>query len=220
MIEFQQVGKKYNGQEVICDLSFTIYKNDVVGMLGPSGAGKTTILKMIADIVKPDRGEIIGHIKRIAYVFQEPRVLPWKTALDNVAIPLLPLGYNYKQAKEKAAEWLKKMGLAGYERHFPAQLSGGMVQRVSLARAFAIEPDTLLMDEPFSSLDMLLKDVLFEIIKEQLKAMPITVLYVSHVPEEVAQIANRIFVLLPNKTMNEMPVNNSESFKDFLRRIK
>ncbi len=217
MIQFKQVKKKYNNLEVIQNLSFIIHKNDVVGILGPSGVGKTTILKMIAGILTPESGTIISHVKRIAYVFQEPRLLPWKTALDNVAIPLLPLGYNYKQAKEKAAEWLGKMGLRGYEGYFPAQLSGGMIQRVSLARAFAIEPDTLLLDEPFSALDVRLKEVLLNMIKEQLKAAPITVLYVSHMPEEVVRIANRIFMLFPEGTMEEMSVNIGESFKDFLK---
>jgi NitT/TauT family transport system ATP-binding protein len=112
---------------------------------------------LIAGIITPDSGTISSHLKRIAYVFQEPRLLPWKTALDNVAIPLLPLGYNYKQAREKAAWWLQRMGLHGYEGYFPLQLSGGMIQRVSLARAFAIEPDTFLLDEPFSALDVRLK---------------------------------------------------------------
>jgi ABC-type nitrate/sulfonate/bicarbonate transport system ATPase subunit/SAM-dependent methyltransferase len=172
---------------------------------------------MIAGMITPDSGTIISDAKRIAYVFQEPRALPWKTALDNVAIPLLPLGYNYKQAKEKAAEQLGKMGLRGYEGYFPAQLSGGMIQRVSLARAFAIEPDTLLLDEPFSALDIGLKKVLLDMIKEQLKAMPVTVLYVSHMPEEVVQIANRIFMLFSKGTMEELPVNTDELFKDLLK---
>ncbi len=213
MIQFKQVGKRYNGIEVIENLCFSIHKNDVIGILGPSGVGKTTILKMIADLVTPSSGTIISHAKRIAYVFQEPRVLPWKTALDNVAIPLLPLGYNYKQAREKAAEQLGKMGLRGYEGYFPVQLSGGMIQRVSLARAFAIEPDTLLLDEPFSALDIGLKKVLLDMIKEQLKAMPVTVLYVSHMPEEVVQIANRIFMLFSKGIMEELPVNTDELIK-------
>jgi ABC-type nitrate/sulfonate/bicarbonate transport system ATPase subunit len=189
----------------------------VIGILGPSGVGKSTLLKMIAGMITPDSGTIISHVKRIAYVFQEPRILPWKTALDNVAIPLLPLGYNYKQAREKASECLKRMGLNGYEGYFPLQLSGGMIQRVSLARAFAIEPDTLLLDEPFSALDMRLKEVLLNMVKEQLKASPMTVLYVSHIPEEVVQIANRIFMLFSKGIMEELPVNTDESFKDLLK---
>lgn len=217
MIQFEQVGKKYNDLEVIKNLSFDINKNDVIGMLGPSGVGKSTILKMIAGMITPDSGRIISRAKRIAYVFQEPRILPWKTALDNVAIPLLPLGYNYKQAREKAVDCLERMGLHGYQGYFPAQLSGGMIQRVSLARAFAIEPDTLLLDEPFSALDVRLKDVLLNMIREQLKARSITVIYVSHMPEEVVQIANRIFMILSRGIMEELPVKTDESFKDFLK---
>jgi NitT/TauT family transport system ATP-binding protein len=217
MIQFERVGKKYNNLVVIQNLSFSINKNDVIGILGPSGVGKSTILKLIAGLITPDSGTISSNGKRIAYVFQEPRLLPWKTALDNVAISLLPLGYNYKQAREKAAEQLGKMGLRGYEGHFPAQLSGGMIQRVSLARAFAIEPDTLLLDEPFSALDIGLKKVLLDMIKEQLKARPVTVLYVSHMPEEVVQIANRIFMLFSKGTMEELPVNTDELFKSLRR---
>ena len=217
LVEFNNISKSFDGLEVLKGLSFSVSQNDIIGILGPSGVGKSTILKLIAGIISQTSGELINNAKRIGYVFQEPRLLPWKNALDNVQLPLLVNGFEKSEAKNKAEYFLGKMGLNGFEEYYPAQLSGGMLQRVSLARAFALEPDLLLLDEPFSALDLRLKSVLETMLKELLEENPIPMLYVSHSPEEVVQFANRIFMMFSGGVIEELPVSEDEEFKEFLK---
>lgn len=217
LIEFKNINKTFGSLEVIKDLTFDVNTSDIIGILGPSGVGKSTILKLIAGLEKPTKGTLINNTKRVGYVFQEPRLLPWKTTLDNVLLPLTISGMEKNIAKEKALHYLEKMGLSGFETYFPAQLSGGMLQRVSLARAFALEPDLLLLDEPFSALDLRLKSVLETMLKELLLENPIPVLYVSHSPEEVVQFANRIFMMFAGGVIEELPVDEDDDFKEFLK---
>ncbi len=217
LIEFQNINKTYGSFEVIKDLSFAINHNDIVGVLGSSGVGKSTILKLIAGLEKPTSGKLINNTKKVGYVFQEPRLLPWKTTIENVMLPLTVSGKSKEYAREKAMYFLEKMGLGGFENYFPAQLSGGMLQRVSLSRAFALEPDLLLLDEPFSALDLRLKSVMETMLKELLEENPIPVLYVSHSPEEVVLFANRIFMMFAGGVIEELPVSEDDEFKDFLK---
>ncbi len=217
LIEFINVTKTYGSLNVLQELSFKIGGDDIVGILGPSGVGKSTILKLIAGLEEVSSGKIINHAQRVGYVFQEPRLLPWKTTFENVVLPIIGAGIEKQDARERALFFLEKMGLGGFESYFPSQLSGGMLQRVSLARAFALEPDLLLLDEPFSALDLRLKSVLETMLKELLEENPIPVLYVSHSPEEIVQFANRIFMLFAGGVMEELPVNEDDDFKDFLK---
>ena len=217
VVRFSHVGKTYDNLQVLTDISFDVYEEDVVGIFGPSGSGKTTILKLTANLIKPTSGTITTGTGRIGYVFQEPRMLPWRTALDNVALTLRARGLDSDRAREKAAGWLAKMGLEGFRAYFPSQLSGGMVQRISLARAFAVEPDVLLLDEPFGALDVNLKGTMISLIQKLLESQPVTVLYVSHVPEEVVRIATRIFVLASSGVLKEMPVMDHDTLVKVLK---
>ncbi len=217
LIQFKNINKTFGTLEVINDLSFEVNSGDIIGILGPSGVGKSTILKLIAGLEKPTKGILINNTKKVGYVFQEPRLLPWKTTLDNVRLPLIVSGIQKKETTKKALHYLDKMGLNGFETYYPAQLSGGMLQRVSLARAFALEPDLLLLDEPFSALDLRLKSVLETMLKELLAEHPIPVLYVSHSPEEIVQFANRIFMMFAGGIIEELPVDEDDDFKEFLK---
>jgi len=217
LIQFKNINKIFDSFEVIKDLSFEVNSTDIIGILGASGVGKSTILKLIAGLEKPTSGTLINNTKKVGYVFQEPRLLPWKTTLQNVLLPLIVSGIEKKEAQKKALYYLEKMGLNGFENYYPSQLSGGMLQRVSLARAFALEPDLLLLDEPFAALDLRLKSVLETMLKELLAEHPIPVLYVSHSPEEIVQIANRIFMMFTGGVMEELPVDEDEDFKEFLK---
>jgi NitT/TauT family transport system ATP-binding protein len=198
---FDKVVKRYGRREVLGGLSFEIRQREIVGLLGRSGIGKTTILKLVAGLEKPTRGEVRIQARRIGYVFQEPRLLPWKTTLENVLLPLRATGFQKAAAVEKATGLLEAMDLADFLESYPAQLSGGMCQRVSLARAFAVDPDILLLDEPFSSLDIEMKNELQAMLVERLAVQPATVLYVSHAPAEVRRVADRILTLTAAGTL-------------------
>lgn len=217
IIEFKNISKRFGSLEVIRDLSFSVGKHDIIGILGPSGVGKSTILKLIAGLESPTGGILTSHANKIGYVFQEPRLLPWKTTFDNVCLPLVFNGLNKQEANKRTQHFLEKIGLNGFEDYYPSQLSGGMLQRVSLARAFALDPDLLLLDEPFSALDIRLKSVLETMLKELLQENPIPVLYVSHSPEDVVQFATRIFMMFRGGVIEELPVNEDDDFKDFLK---
>lgn len=206
VIAFEDVSKQYNGRDVLSSLCLDIYPSDVVGLLGPSGMGKTTILKLVAGLEKPTSGAVRIASQQIAYVFQEPRLFPWKTALENVVLPLKANGMSTKEGSAIGMQYLESMGLAEFRDYYPAQLSGGMKQRVSLARAFATKPDILLLDEPFSALDNKLRDSLLAMINEQLNQRPMTVLHVSHCPKEIARMANRVFMMRSGQQLAEVDV--------------
>jgi len=213
IISFKNVVKKYNNQEVLSSLSFQIGKGDVVGLLGQSGIGKTTILKLVGGLEATTKGKVRIDAEQIGYVFQEPRLFPWKTALENVMLPLKAQGDNKQKAMDKAMHCLSLMELTQFMDYYPSQLSGGMKQRVSLARAFAIEPDVLLLDEPFSALDMKLRLSLLALINRQLSLQPMTVLYVSHSPGEVASIANKVFMMHSGHELTQISVSQCKNIE-------
>ncbi len=195
MISFEHVSRSFNGKPVLADISFTVGKNEIVTLTGPSGSGKTTLLRLIAGTLKPDSGAIRTDGERTGFVFQDHRLLPWNTARENVALVLRALGRNKSEARESASRWLEQVGLADYAGYYPGQLSGGMVQRVSIARAFAIEPQVILMDEPFSSLDTEMTDSLLAMLGEILEEHHTTVVYVTHDIMEALRLGNRLFTL-------------------------
>lgn len=219
LVIFDQVVKSYDETEVLSGVDFTVSQGDIIGILGPSGVGKSTLLKIIAGMVDVSSGEVTNRAKRIGYVFQEPRLLPWKSACDNIALGLIARYYTKKEARSKAEKMLEDIGLGGFGKYFPGELSGGMVQRVALARAFAIEPDILLLDEPFSALDAGFKEVMMTLLETMISEHQTTVLYVSHSPEEVVRIANKIFLIFAGGVLEELPVGEDESFNQFLQDV-
>lgn len=175
---------------------------ELLAILGPSGCGKTTLLRIIAGLEKPDSGKVIFHRKdaRVGFIFQFPTLLPWLTVLDNVALPLRANGVSWKEAREKARKYLSLVGLQAFEDFYPRELSGGMKQRVNIARALAVEPTILLMDEPFSNLDALTAESLRSEILD-LWTLGVTtvraILMVTHNVDEAIFMADRIVVLTP-----------------------
>ena len=208
MIAFEHVSKSFDSLKVLNDLSFHIASGQIMGVVGPSGVGKTTILKLITGILAPDEGAVRAADGVVGYVFQEPRLLPWRTALDNVSAPLRAQGMAKAEARERAAGWLARVDLAGFEQYHPAELSGGMAQRVSVARALSVEPAILLMDEPFSNMDATLKSFLMVTLQQILKERKTTVVYVTHDLTEALQLADRIVELMPDRSLRELDLSD------------
>jgi len=200
-LEVRGLSKRYQ-IPVIEALSLGIRPREFVCLLGPNGCGKTTFLRILAGLERPDAGDILidgqavdpsaspGH--RFGVVFQEPRLLPWRTALSNIVLCLAPLGIRGREARERAAFYLYLVGLRGFEDYFPNRLSGGMQQRVSISRALAVEPEVLLMDEPFSALDPESRQILQEEVVKVWRATGKTIIFVTHSIEEATYIASRI----------------------------
>lgn len=208
VITFEHVDKSFNGLKVLDDLCFSVAEGQIVGIVGPSGVGKTTILKLITGIIQPDEGRLTVADTVVGYVFQEPRLLPWRTALDNVADPLRAQGVSKAEARRAAAEWLQRVGLQGFEQYHPAELSGGMAQRVSIARALAVRPRILLLDEPFSNMDTALKLSLIGILQGMIRERTVTAVYVTHDLTESLQLADRIVELTPGYGLRELDLSD------------
>lgn len=186
-------------------LSFEIDKGEIVAVLGKTGCGKSTMFNIVAGLIEPSGGEarVVGHDPfrefnffrgKIGIVFQGDRLMPWRTALGNVLLGLQILDTEPKQAEETARQWLMRLGLSGHEHDYPHALSGGMRQRVSIARAFAVDPEILLCDEPFSSLDeMTARDLRAEFVR-LVRQNNKTAVFITHQITEVMQIGDRVLV--------------------------
>lgn len=199
VLELRSVYKRFttsgNELKVLENISLSIYAGEIVALVGPSGCGKTTLLNIAADLLKPNQGDVVQRQNlRTAYIFQEPRLLPWKTAEANISFvqdSFLPP----EEAAVVRADLLRKTGLAPFRDAFPAQLSGGMKQRLEIIRALSVKPELLLMDEPFKSLDIDLKYQLQELILEQYAQDQFAVLFITHDPEEAVMMADRVILL-------------------------
>ena len=187
LLSLNGVTLDFDQTRVFFGLDFAVEKGEFVAIVGPSGCGKTTLLNLFSNSVKPDQGEVVcrGNLRM---VYQQSSLFPWLTVEENIA---LGLG---KKRRDKISEMLKIIGLSDFSEHFPHQLSGGMKQRVELARALVGEADILLLDEPFSSLDYLTKLNIRSELVRMLREFPRTTILVTHDIEEAAQLADRIVV--------------------------
>jgi len=193
-------GEKGKVLRVLDGISLDIGE-EFIAILGPSGCGKSTLLRIIAGVEKVDEGEVKYHGNvTYGFVFQSPTLLPWLTVIDNVALPLIAKGVDKKVAREKALKYLSLVGLHGFEDFYPHELSGGMRQRVNIARALVVEPTILLMDEPFSQLDPLTAEALrAEILDLWLSGVTTVrgIVMVTHNVEEAVLMADKIVILTP-----------------------
>jgi NitT/TauT family transport system ATP-binding protein len=195
MIHLDHINKSFGHDVILHDFSMKVHSGERIGLLGNSGTGKTTLLNIIAGMVKPETGTVKISSNKIGYIFQEPRLMPWKRVTDNVTIGASAIGMSKQESIAKCQLILEQLEIKKYASYFPSELSGGIAQRVSIARAFMVEPDILLMDEPFSSLDPGLRNRLHDYVLEFLNERKATLLYVSHFPEDVRKITNQIFIL-------------------------
>ena len=197
-----------HGTETVAlkDANLEVQDGEFVSLIGPSGCGKTTLLRLIADLIQPTSGQLLvsGKNPRQArmdrdygYVFQAPALLEWRTVLKNVMLPLEVMGFARTERQERAAKLLEMVGLNDFHKQYPWQLSGGMQQRVSIARALAFDPNILLMDEPFGALDEITRETmnleLLRIWQETKK----TVVFVTHSIAEAVFLSSRIVVMTP-----------------------
>lgn len=186
-------------------LSLDIARGEIVAVLGKTGCGKSTMFNIVAGLVEPTSGtaRVIGHDPfrefaffrgKIGIVFQTDRLMPWRSALDNVLLGLQILDKDPHQAEQTARRWLSRLGLSGHENDYPHALSGGMRQRVSIARAFAVEPELLLCDEPFSSLDEMTARTLRAEFVRLVRQNNKTAVFITHQINEAMEIGDRIMV--------------------------
>lgn len=195
-------GGKETAERVIQDLSMHVPAGEFLSIVGPSGCGKSTLLSLVAGVLPHQVGEIkvgsetvSGLRHDVGLMFQRDALLPWKKVIDNVGLPLIWRGVSKKHARLEAAEWLERLGLAGYERHYPSQLSGGMRKRVQLAAALIHLPRLLLMDEPFASLDVQTRDAMEDDLLRIWEEKRNTVLFVTHDLEEAIALSDRVIVM-------------------------
>jgi len=190
----------------LANVDLTVSRGDFVSLIGPSGCGKTTLLRVIADLERASSGTIrvnggspeAARLNRAyGYVFQAAALYPWRTVLRNVTLPLEIMGMPRQERMERAARVLELVELRGFEGKFPWQLSGGMQQRVSIARALSFDPDLLLMDEPFGALDEIIRDRLNEQLLRLWKRTGKTVIFVTHSIPEAVFLSSRIVVMSP-----------------------
>lgn len=190
----------------LADVTLTIGKGDFVSLIGPSGCGKTTLMRVIADLQKPTSGTVKvdglspeeARLKRAyGYVFQAPALYPWRTVESNVTLPLEIMGMPKPERLQRAKRVIDLVNLTGFEKKFPWQLSGGMQQRVSIARALSFDPDILLMDEPFGALDEILRDHLNEQLIRLWARTAKTVVFVTHSIPEAVFLSTKIVVMSP-----------------------
>ncbi|MGM0411383.1 MAG: ABC transporter ATP-binding protein [Bacillota bacterium] len=194
-IEFKNITKSYDNLPVIKNTSFEVNEGEITCLLGPSGSGKTTLFKLAAAIINPDQGKIsYKEGLRKSYVFQSPRLLPWKTVEENIIFAQENY-LNEDKAKKIREELLELNGLGDFKSAYPSQLSGGMKQRVEIIRALAIWPDLLLLDEPFKSVDTQLKLNLRKMLLRFYEKMNLSVLLITHDPEEAVLLADKIYIL-------------------------
>jgi len=192
--------------DALSNVSLQVADGEFVSFIGPSGCGKTTMLRVIADLQQPTAGTLLVNgmsaeqarlARRYGYVFQAPALFPWRTIEKNLKLPLEVMGFSDSEQRQRAARYLALVNLTGFERKFPWQLSGGMQQRVSIARALSFDPALLLMDEPFGALDEIVRDHLNEQLLQLWDKTGKTVLFVTHSIPEAVFLSSKIVVMSP-----------------------
>ncbi|HBT99856.1 MAG TPA: ABC transporter ATP-binding protein [Thermotoga naphthophila] len=197
ILRVEGLRKDFNGMKVIENWSFSVGKGDRVTLLGPSGCGKTTFLRIVSGL-EDFQGKVEVFTDKIGYVFQEPRLIPWKTITENLML--------IRRDPDKMASLLEKVELKGFENHYPWQLSEGMKQRVNFVRALLVDPELLLLDEPFDALDLKTKMRVMNMLIDLWQKRRFSIVFVTHNVKEAVFLSERIFLLSgrPSKILDEV----------------
>ena len=194
LVALEAVSKTFHRLPVLDEISLTVRRGEILALTGPSGCGKSTLLRLIAGLTSSDSGVVERGFNRVGFVFQEPRLLPWRTVWQNVAL-VAPSG---EMQDERLHRLLAQVGLTGFEQYYPAELSGGMRQRVALVRALAVQPDLLLLDEPFAGLDFPRRLSMLHILADLFGSQPdLAGVYVTHDIREALLLADRLLLFSP-----------------------
>jgi NitT/TauT family transport system ATP-binding protein len=181
-------------------VSFDLHDQEFACLLGPSGSGKSTLLRVVAGLLKPTSGEVLfptKHRPQIGLVFQDANLMPWRTVIENIMLPLTLQNIPAEEARSRAQEWIDRIGLKGFEDSWPRDLSGGMAQRVAIARSLIQDPDLLLLDEPFGALDALTREKMGSELLNLWQEQRNTVLMVTHSIGEALLLSDRVLVFTP-----------------------
>ncbi len=210
------------GLHALEDISFEVCPRDFICFLGPSGSGKTTLLRILASLLQPTSGQvnfIRNQHPQIGMVFQQANLMPWRSVMDNIKLPLEMEGMDESNARIKAQEMIELVGLDGFEDSWPRELSGGMAQRVAIARALIHDPDLLLLDEPFGSLDAITRERMWTELSRIWQAKQKTVIMVTHSINESLFLADRVLVLTqrPGKIKLDVEVDLPRPRNDDIR---
>ena len=238
VLEVKGVSKSFDGEEIIRNISLELKEGEIVSLLGVSGGGKTTLFNIIAGLSTPDVGniylegqEITGKPGNISYMLQKDLLLPYRTLVDNVALPLTIRGMKKSEAREKAAGYFEEFGLEGAQKKYPAEISGGMKQRAALLRTYLFSEKVALLDEPFSALDMLTKASVHEWYLDVMEKIKLSTLFITHDIDEAILLSDRIYLLTgkPGSITKEIVIketkprkkdfNLSENFLQYKREI-
>jgi NitT/TauT family transport system ATP-binding protein len=212
LIEFVDVVKRFRGDRdpVLDHVSLEVERGELVGLIGPSGCGKSTVLNILAGLIEATEGTVRVNDRgaRISYVFQRPRLLPWRKVRQNVEFSLEQARVGGAARREAATAAIERVNLTGHENKYPHQLSGGMQQRVALARGLAIQPSVLLLDEPFGALDALTRSYMQEELLGIVRGSGTTALLVTHDIDEALLLADRVLVMSsrPGRIKHELRV--------------
>ena len=213
VLKVRNLKKSFGNLEVLSGVSFEVKRGESVTVFGPSGCGKTTLLRIIAGLEKDFLGVVERGFERLGFVFQEDRLIPWLTVSDNLKF--------VAEKEDKIKNVLKMVGLEGFEKSLPSQLSGGMRRRVNLARALIVNPELLLLDEPFSSLDFHIKLKLMEDIARIKDRFNVTMIMVTHDPKEAISLSEKVIVLSkrPSRILEVVRVEDPKKAEEALVKL-